>query len=378
MIRFALVCTFVTFVGYTTLPGLRAEFTAPLFQACLRNTPRVHFENEIQSLVCGSSLQNPASTGIVACDAAGIVQAWRNLGLIHILVVSGGHLTILGAVISAIVSIIVNLFRRIFPENRRQAVFLRRASTLVVGLVLIGFSLANRLQPPVLRALLEWFGRRPLEQRGWRSPEVALISTWLALPFCSSIYDLLSLALSFFATVTVEQTARSLHRHKWLAAFALQTAVWWILLPLLFTMGVPHPLTSMLNLALAPLLGATLIPFAMLTWLSGSFPVFFVRDDPVGLGYAFDWCWEKLSLCMRLLADFMPAASSRLPGQKPLLFGAESTTALLFATSLAIAALLIRSRRERRRESIENSPAISVCIVFVGFVLALIVHRQLG
>ncbi len=367
MIRFAVFCTFLTIVGYSFLPKWRAEFTRPFFETCLRNTPISHHKSEIQSLVCGSTLHKSRLES--RDQTSEVIAAWRSLGLIHILVVSGGHLSIL----AALLTLAVNLFTR----NRLNTAVARRASFVVIGCMLALFCLANRLQPPVLRALIEWYARRPLERRGWRPPETALMSTWLSLPFSSSIYDLLSLALAFFASVTVEQTARSLHRHRWLAAIALQTAVWWVLLPLLFTMGVPHPLSTMVNVVLAPLMGVSLIPLAMVTWFSGFLPPLVAAKDPVGLGYIFDFVWEKISIAISFLADVLPTASPRIGGQKPLLFGFETTMALLVGIAAATAALLIRSRRERRRESVTSSQLWPLLVVAFGFLLAIAVHRNL-
>ena len=302
----------------------------------------------------------------MAVDATRAINSWRNLGLIHILVVSGGHLTILAALLSVV--------RPRRDENRLA----KKIHTAFVGLILILFCLANELQPPVLRALLEWMLRKPFQRRGWRTPETALMATWFALPFSSSIYDLLSLALSFFASVTVEQTARRLHSHKWLQAVAIQHGVWWVLLPLLFTMGVPHPLTSMSNIVLAPMLGATVIPLAMITWLSGAFPNFSgTADDPIGLGYAFDFGWEKLNFALVHLADFLPQASPRINGAKPLIFGIEITIALLIAIAAATAALLVRSRREPRRQHLARSQIPTWLFLVAAFAASLFVHAQL-
>ena len=110
MIRFAIFLTLLTFVGYRILPKWSAEISRPFFEQCLKTTPRVHHESEIQSLVCGSNLQRSRSSSThhvggddsPATDATRVINSWRNLGLIHILVVSGGHLTILAALLSFI------------------------------------------------------------------------------------------------------------------------------------------------------------------------------------------------------------------------------------------------------------------------------------
>lgn len=348
MIRLALLLTLLTFVGHSKLPVWRARITKSFYVQCLKTTPDVKTKSEIQSLVCGRTLRNSTDQ-----------NSWKNLGLIHILVVSGGHLSVLAALLMHIV------------RSRRKR--------FLIGTVLTLFCLANQLQPPVLRALFEWSFRSVLGRRGWRSPEVSLMSTWFALPFSSTIYDLLSLALSFFASVAVEQTARTLHRRPILSLVALQVAVWWILLPLLFTLGLPHPLTSMTNLVLAPLLGATLIPFAMVTWASGLFPNLSGNAaDPVGLGFLFDIAWSALSRFIHWLAEVLPAASPKLQGARPLLFGYEISGILLITLFCGTCALLIRSRRERRREGISKSRLVPITMIATALLLGIAVHREIA
>jgi hypothetical protein len=300
-----------------------------------------------------------------------MAQSWKNLGLIHILVVSGGHLSILAA-------LLVHIARaQVLLPSASEA--RARRTKILVGIVLIFFSLANRLQPPVLRSLLEWFFRSKLERRGWRSPEIALVTTWLALPFSSTIFDLLSLALSFFASVTVEGAARKLHRHPLLSLISIQISVWWILMPLLFTMGLPHPLTTMTNILLAPLLGATLIPFAMLTWLSGAAPAISgLQDDPIYMGYLFDLAWSKIAIGIRWLADALPAATPKVSGVQPLVLGFEITTVLVMAVFCATCALLVRSQRESRRRGVARSSLAPAMTVAAATAASIVLHHALA
>lgn len=366
MIRMGLLLTFLTFVGFQVLPKWRTHFTQPVYEHCLKITPNVQRKNEIQSLVCGRSLRDSSDR-----------DAWRNLGLIHILVVSGGHLSILAMVLSKI-------GRRIetqFLNSRRISWRVFRPRTLgrfLLLIILVFFSVANRLQPPVLRALLEFSIRRHFEKRGWQAPEIALVSTWMALPFCASIYDLLSLALSFFASVVVERTSRTLFRRPWLALIALQTAVWWILLPLLFTMGVPHPFTAMTNILLAPLLGASLIPFAMLTWFSGLLPALSgERGDPLFLGSAFDQVWNSMSVLIRGLAATLPPATAALTKTKPLLFGLETSSILVAGLLTAACALLIRAQRRGRQRDRQRSPWFAIFVVTTGLALSIAIYTAI-
>ncbi|MDX9731944.1 MAG: ComEC/Rec2 family competence protein [Bdellovibrionales bacterium] len=355
MIHLAILLTIFTFVGHTILPITRAIITQPLHAHCLQFTPKARQKNEIQALVCGSSLKDFTTR-----------ESWRNLGLIHILVVSGGHLTILAQSLTATVRPVFNrLFFKLPRQNR-----LHRLPSWLIAIILTLFSLANQLQPPVFRAWLEWFCRAPLSKRGWRPLEVSLFSTWMALPFCASTFDLLSLALSFFASVAVESTTSGLRRFPKTSALALQCAVWWLLTPLLFTMGLPHPLTSLVNVVLAPFLGVTLIPLAMVTWLTG-------------FGSVFDWFWRYLNAFVQVLAEALPAATPRLSQVQPLtLDGRVSQTSptlapyawvLLAGVFCATLAILVRVR-------LRNEPphgARPLLALAFGLLLASLIHHEI-
>ena len=361
MIRLVLILSLFTIFGSSSLPKLRARFTLPFHAYCLKNTPSAQHKSEIQSLVCGSSLKNLSEQ-----------QDWKNLGLIHILVVSGGHLSILASLLMHM----HRVPRRLATANQAR---LHPLIMFSIAVMLILFCLANRLQPPVLRSLVEWLIRSRLSSRGWRPAEISLVSTWIALPFSSTIFDLLSLALSFFASVAVQQTSKALHRRPILQAISLQISVWWVLLPLLFTMGFPHPLTTMVNVVLAPVLGATLIPLAMLTWSSHIMPPLLGEsNDPVLLGVLFDSTWRKLAIGIQWLAAELPSASPRIKGVQPLLLGPERTSTLILGLMCATCAILIRSRREVRRESIKKSRLKPFMISLGAIVIAVLVHRELS
>lgn len=272
-------------------------------------------------------------------------------------------------------SILASLLSLALPRSRISP----SVRWLLMASVLSLFSLGNRLQPPVLRALLEWVFRSSLKNRGWRPSEISLISTWIALPFCATTFDLLSLALSFFASVTVEKTSAELHRRPLLALIAMQTAVWWILSPLLFTLGLPHPLSTLVNVALAPLLGVTLIPLAMAAWASGVLPVLWGRDgDPLQLGAIFDLAWIQTSRVIAWLASVLPEATPRLRGSSPLFFGLELSTVLLISLFSGAIALLVRTRREGRTEALAKSSWSAWAMTALAIIASVILHGQIN
>ncbi len=357
MIRLALTLTVFVFAGFTHLPKWSARISDPFHQHCLKFTPISKQRSEIRSLVCGSSLKNLTEQ-----------NAWKNLGLIHILVVSGGHLLILSELLTRFFSAL----RKLHPIRTRNSFLERQISVLM----LIGFALANRLEPPVLRALLEWLLRSKLETRGWRKPEIALITTWIALPFASHATDLLSLALSFFASVAVH-TGSSLALHdpklplRTLKALGLQVAVWWLLLPWLFTIGLPHPITTLVNIALAPLLGATLIPLAMLATATSS------RT----LGSLFDFTWAETARLVRMLSDFLPEASSKISGAKVLSLQGELAVIFTISILSACGALLLRtpliSKSQAQGAEPNREKKKAAVIITTALILACVLHHTI-
>lgn len=277
-------------VGLKYLPKFRAEISRPFHQACLKSTPIFEHRDQIQALICGRSLRDLRSR-----------ESWRDLGVIHILVVSGGHLSILATLLTSL------LFRT--GRNTKQ----ERVGFHAVGALLTLFALGSRLQPPVLRALFDWWFGPKLKSVGWHERERPLVSTWLALPFSQSEFDLVALGLSFFASMAlvamrvplseagspIGKLINSLIRATW-----MQLAIWWMVLPFLVSIGVPHPVSSLSNLALAPIFGAVLIPAAVFTFVSGFWGggVYLVEK-------LFDLVWLVTDQTVQWLARRLPPAA---------------------------------------------------------------------
>lgn len=328
MIRLAIVLSILTLVLHSSLPSWRAKFTRPIHQQCLKYTPlsnsndvRKDTRNEIrevhQALVCGRSLKPSES-----------LKNWKDLGLIHILVVSGGHLTILAKTSLALLLLIPSLLKL---SVTRRTTSVRIAKTLVF-LAITLLALANQFEPPVLRAWLDHILRPTLKKYGWQTTEGSFVTTWLALPAISDESDLISLGLSFFASVVVESASERHHEHPLLLAVTLQTYLWWALLPFILPFGVPHPIATLTNVILAPLLGAVLIPAALFTYF-------------LGLNEIFPWIWRATEWIIQSTARWLPDAAPVLR--------ASSTrwTALTYFALITMAlALISRSQRLSRQE----------------------------
>lgn len=321
MIRLAIALFFLTLVLHSSLPSWRAKYTSPFHQQCLKITPIQKAEPTEnpsravhQALVCGRNLKSSES-----------LQNWKDLGLIHILVVSGGHLTILAKTLWLVLMLITSslnfLSRRKF-EHRRWLT--HTASKLLVFSAITALAIANQFEPPVLRAWLDYILRPTFKKYGWQANERSFVTTWLALPAIADEGDLLSLGLSFFASVVVESVSRRHHDQPLLLAVMMQNFLWWALLPLLLPMGIPHPLATLSNVILAPLLGVVLIPAALFSFL-------------FGLEDIFPWVWRITEITIQFVAAFLPNAAPAVP-----IKGAKWTE--ITTLSMVVMALAIISR----------------------------------
>jgi hypothetical protein len=297
MIRLACVLFTFTLLTHSFLPATRAYIADPIHEHCLKSTPNFISNASVdsvrrvqQALVCGRNLN----------DRNNEFQAWRELGLVHILVVSGGHLSILVFFVQGIAQSLLLITAPRVPISWKRGFLHVLILSFMTWLVA-----ANHFAPPVLRAWIDFLIRKPLRQIGYQGQESSFISTWLTLPTISGQSDLLSLSLSFFASVLIEFVGNRLHRRPWLAAFTLQAALWWILLPLLLPLGLPHPLATLSNLLVAPLLGGLLIPLALAHFCLYQFGINW-------LGSPFYWTWKLFHKAVLFLAEFSPDLAPRI------------------------------------------------------------------
>ncbi|HRK06645.1 MAG TPA: ComEC/Rec2 family competence protein [Pseudobdellovibrionaceae bacterium] len=242
-----------------------ATWSEPVHQLCLSEAPNILSRDVLQSLICGSALSS-------SVDA----RVWKQLGLVHLLVVSGGHLVVLDFVLMKLLGLVGILQR--WP----------RLSQTLRWSLMTAMIFANQFAPPVWRAYLAMAIGEPLHRRGWTSTQRGLAAFWLALAAVGSSGDLLSLALSAICAWILTwprpllsrgttQTSRDLKnqltetlmrlvtRVTW--ALLIQTLIWWGTWPLIARFGAPDPLATLTNLLLAPLLGVLLVPLALLALL---------------------------------------------------------------------------------------------------------------
>ncbi len=241
------------------------------------------------------------------------VSPWRNLGLIHLLVVSGGHLMILAWCLDRV----------------RTPAWIRTP-------VLILFTLMNRLELPVLRSLFGLLGSQRLRRLGWTPAESVLLTTWFCLPFLDSPRDLSSLLMSFAASLALSWAGRNAPTTPILQMLAVQTLIWWLLFPLLIPLSVAHPIASFSNVLLAPLIGWTLIPLGFAAWAIGG-----------PLSTVFKIFWNTTNQTLAFIAERLPQP----------LEARHASHATLMAAFFLLIVYFIGDRESRQRKS--DGPAVN-------------------
>lgn len=284
-------------------------------------------------------------------------MSWRELGMIHVLVVSGGHLSVLAIFVRFVLSwtILAALSRTQIPNHK-----LKQLGNLLTLLALTWLALANRLEPPVLRAWLDFIIRPKLKRHGYQGQESGLAATWLALPAVDSSSDFLSLGLSFFASTLLETVGRRLHHRPWLAALTLQATLWWALLPLLLPLGLPHPVATLSNLLLAPIIGGLLIPLALLHHVVSLHGVHWLSEP-------FAWTWSMTKRSVDMLGQYAPDLAPRVS-----ISDSQSQIAMAALVALAMALTLRQAPRGRKAQSLRPIRwpiGISMALIFSASLL---------
>lgn len=250
------------------------DLTNILHSACLRFTPESTYSNMYAALVCGKPLLD-----------ADFSQSLKNLGIFHIMIVSGSHLVFLS-------SLIENLFNR--PKfEKLKAIALP---------ILITYSLCTNAQPPVIRAVIsisiDLIQRK--KKLFWNHSEVILISTLICLSISNPWENSYSLLLSYAAAVAMDlsKTKNSLLKN---------TIIYILILPFLLPMNAPHPLSILSNMTLAPLIGTIYFPLSFVAYL---IPYSYKLIDPL---------WKTLIETCNLLGSELQSLE-QMPVALPILW----------------------------------------------------------
>ena len=282
-------------------PLSSAPIVISAHEMCLNHCPTSRHALYLKALVCGESLS-------AAGSAADLKSAFIKTGLIHLLVVSGSHLICLEELLS------------ILLKSRRFR-FIRGA---LIFCTLIFFALATGASPPVLRSLFQWCLRHLQKRLGlkWSSSQILIAASALTLATCRTQMALASLSLSWLAAIGIrlwsDQESDKSRRpnpfglraafEKLRSAAALNACVYLALAPALWPLGIPHPLSILFNLALAPVIGLVFFPLSLVTFFPG-----FAHDPIEFLMRAVDGAWDLSLWAIQKAADFTPQPAEREP-----------------------------------------------------------------
>lgn len=198
-----------------------------------------------QALVCGTALPQDS-----------FQSQLLQIGLIHMLVVSGAHLGFLR-----------NFFRWL------------RVPKIVISALLSIYILLTGAQAPVVRAWLQRFS--PMPSRLSRICKTRVV--------CLSIFGFsISLLLSWIATLGICWPGV---RSGWRQALL----IYFFMIPALLSLGTQHPLSILWNLIAATVLGWLLLPLSMIAPLHP------------WVGFVSEWAWNVFLFLTRRMALLTPA-----------------------------------------------------------------------
>jgi competence protein ComEC len=235
----------------SSAPLSSAPAFSELHSLCISACPLGKHADLYGAVVCGARIQT-----------ASVRSSFADVGLIHLLVVSGSHFIALETLLR------LTVLKITAPRFRSAVLF----STLVL------FTLMTLASPPILRALFSYLVRwiSAKFQLNWTRFQILTTSGFLCLPFCKSSWALCSLFLSWLAALALDWNgARNVdHRDltlpkKFFASVVMNTKVYLTLIPPLLLLTVPHPLSILANVVFAPVMGWILFPMslaAVLIW----------------------------------------------------------------------------------------------------------------
>jgi competence protein ComEC len=198
----------------------------PVNELCLRLSPDTTYRSWYQAIVCGQNL--PPS----------IEKKWfQQTGLIHVIVVSGSHLVFLEDLLA-----------------------LLKLPTGVRWLLLLLFSLASNLQPPIARAVIQRVWAEVLRRRQTPLPSLHMqllagISTLALFP---SWWTSLSFFMSWICVLALSLPLPS-KNPLWQSAL-----IYLLMFPVASEVQTPHPSSILFNFVMAPVLGLCLFPLSLL------------------------------------------------------------------------------------------------------------------
>ena len=235
MLFFIAILILVGFIIKIALPQL-LPISILLHQYCLSSSPVTNWQEYYQAIVCSSPL-----------TMTNKYQQLKDLGLLHIIVVSGSHLIFLSQALS--------LLNSKFIEK-------------VKPLLLFIFVLIGRMDPPLLRAFLflmiHWFQKR--NKLFYSHYQTTLFSIVLCITISPLWIHSISLLLSWAASIGIH-LGKNIYTKSFFCYITLA--------PLIVQFSSHSPLSILLNFSITPFVSLILFPASLLSFFV---PISFVVD----------------------------------------------------------------------------------------------------
>lgn len=243
------------------LPAKLSQHAVLAHHFCLQMLPTsVENHGSLEALVCGENMQ-----------ALELQQLLVQTSLIHVFIVSGSHFIFLHKILARI------------PGVRFCTLFL-----------LSLYCLATLCQPPAVRSLVFLLLISFAKRRQLFTSPVILIFISAAFSVCifPQWITSRSLLMSLLAALTIGVMSEFWGKlRNTLPALALtQCAVYLVMAICLWGFSTLHPLSILLNISLAPLIGGVIFPLSLLVVLIP--PLGFVFDGAMN---ALTWMLQKTS-----------------------------------------------------------------------------------
>lgn len=267
----------ISILHFLTLPSYLAVLAKKTQMICQEMTPAfTESRSTISSLVCGKKISDPKH-----------IFALQSTGLIHIFVVSAGHLVVISEFLTYV-----------------------RWPRFFITFVLFVFTLMTGLQAPCLRSLVAlligyFLIHRKLILSGHQIVFLTGILTLALFPQWSQSF---SLQLSWAAALALSITSLFRNRNYSHLQNMIITSfcVFIVLLPFMQRLGGLHPLTILWNITLGTMTAFLLFPLSILAFLNP----FFLNI----LEFMMKPFWSILKLSDEFRFEPTPSSSNLLMG----------------------------------------------------------------
>ncbi len=271
------VASFLSISYFLNLPNYLALLGKKTQTICQEMVPSLSTERgAIASLVCGKKVSDPKNYLVL-----------KITGLIHIFVVSAGHLVVISEIL-------------IFLGWSRFNLFF----------ILFSFTVMTGFQAPCVRSLISYsLGFFLIEKSLFLTgPQTVFLTGLLTLAIFPDWCQSFSLQLSWAAALALAMAATFKNKNHSPVQHLMATSAWVfvVLLPLMQSLGGVHPLSMLWNVTLGTLTAFFLFPLCLLGFLNS----FFLE----ALEIVMTFFWRLLELGKQFQFEAITEPTSHLKG----------------------------------------------------------------